>query len=597
MSGDIIQGLNSMKNFKEEWKDRIFTALAVMAERANCSGDLFREQIVLETPPRPELGDLAIPLFPFAKIFKSAPPRIGEELIRELGPADKGSGAGLSLAGPYLNIRLSRPDATSKTFERFTAEGDRYGTSDALTGQKIMVEFSSPNTNKPLHLGHLRNDALGESVARILRAAGADVRTVDLINDRGIHICKSMLAYREFGEGRTPEKEGVKSDHFVGTFYVRYNDMAKQDPTAEEKARELLRLWEMGDPEVRRLWETMNRWAIEGIKETYRKTGIHFDQYYFESEVYLKGREEILEGLRRGIFYKDADGSIWVDLAEIGLDKKVLLRSDGTSLYLTQDLGTAISRHRDWPFDRLIYVVASEQNYHFTVLFHVLGMLGHPWAKNLFHLSYGMVNLPEGKMKSREGTVVDADDLLRELADMAAEEIRSKERESDVGDVAGTSEKIALGAVHYYLLQSSPAKDMIFNPRESLSFTGNTGPYLQYMGARISSMMRKFAGMKDLGDRGFRPELLATEDEWQLVKLIAEFPETVAQAALACNPSLVAACLYETAKTFSRYYHDHPILHNDDPDLTVARVTLSRGVLGVLKYGLQLLNIPFLEIM
>jgi arginyl-tRNA synthetase len=457
-----------------------------------------------------------------------------------------------------------------------------------------MLEFSSPNTNKPLHLGHLRNDALGESVARILRASGAQVQSVDLINDRGIHICKSMLAYQKAGGGKTPESEGVKSDHFVGGYYVLYNDMAKQNPAVEEEARAMLLKWEEGDAEVRELWQKMNAWAIEGIKATYKRTGISFDKFYFESKVYEKGREEILGALARGIFYKDADGAVWVDLADIGLDKKVLLRSDGTTLYLTQDIGTAISRHADWPFDRLVYVVASEQNYHFAVLFHVLGLLGYEWAKNLFHLSYGMVNLPEGKMKSREGTVVDADDLLTELTGMAAEEIRSKDRESEVGDVAGISEKIALGAVHYYLLQATPAKDMIFNPRESLSFTGNTGPYLQYMGARICSMLRKAAEKPEAAPD---PALLCAEEEWQLVKLAGEFPETVQQAAESYNPSLIAAFLYETAKAFSRYYHDYPILLADDPALAASRLALSRGVLAVLRGGMNMLNIPFLELM
>ncbi len=588
-----------MKDYKDFWKGAVFGALEALAAGKGLEPSSLKEdQVVVEVPPRPELGDLAVPLFNFAKLFRSAPPKIGAELSAILGKDPEVAKAGsFSVAGPYLNVFLARPAFVEGTCARLDAEGETYGSNSMLAGQKIMVEFSSPNTNKPLHLGHLRNDALGESVARILKAAGAEVRTVDLINDRGIHICKSMLAYLEFGEGRTPEDEGLKSDHFVGKYYVLYNDWAKKEPSAEERARELLRKWEQGDAEVRSLWEKMNGWAIGGIKQTYELTGIHFDQYYFESQVYEKGREEVLDGLRRGIFRKEPDGAICVDLAEIGLDKKVLLRSDGTSIYLTQDLGTAIARHRDWPFDRLVYVVASEQIYHFTVLFHVLKKLGHAWAGNLYHLAYGMVNLPEGRMKSREGTVVDADDLIRELSEMAVEEIRAKERESEVGDIAETARKIALGAVHYYLLQTAPLKDMIFNPKESLSFTGNTGPYLQYMGARISSMMRKFADMKELAGRAFRPELLKGEEEWFLMKQVAAFPEIVAEAASAYNPALVANFLYDTAKTFSRYYHDHPILHNDDPDVTVARVVLSRGVLRVLKNGLGLLNIPFLEVM
>lgn len=588
-----------MKDYKELWRTRIYEAVCTLAARENIDASVLSPaSIQMEIPPRPDMGDLAVPLFPFAKLLRSAPAKIGVDLAAVLKADISAGGDGhIFPTGPYLNIKIDRPSVVEGVFAKVEAEKEFYGNSTHFAGQKIMVEFSSPNTNKPLHLGHLRNDALGESVARIIRAAGAEVRTVDLINDRGVHICKSMLAYKEMGQGRTPESEGLKSDHFVGKYYVLYGEMEKKDPTVEERARDLLVKWEEGDPEVRALWKKMNTWAIEGIKETYRKTGIHFDSYYFESDVYLKGRDEILAGLERGIFYKEADGSIWVDLADIGLDKKVLLRADGTSLYLTQDIGTAIARHADWPFERLVYVVASEQIYHFTVLFHVLAKLGKPWAKNLFHLSYGMVNLPEGKMKSREGTVVDADDLIRDLADMAAEEIRSKERETAVGNIEATSEKIALGAIHYYLLQSSPSKDMIFNPKESLSFTGNTGPYLQYMGARISSMMRKFEEMAEPRGIAFRPELLAGEEEWLLVKLIASFPETVILAAEAYNPSMVAGFLYELAKTFSRYYHDHPILHNDNPELTVARAALSRNVLRVLKNGFHLLNIPFLEVM
>jgi len=420
---------------------------------------------------------------------------------------------------------------------------------------------------------------------------------VDLINDRGIHICKSMLAYKELGQGRTPEDEKLKSDHFVGKYYVLYNELAKRDPEAEDRARAMLVKWEQGDPEVRLLWEKMNQWAIEGIKRTYERTGIHFDQFNFESEVYLKGKEEVLKGLEKGIFYREADGSIWVNLEDIGLDRKVLLRSDGTSLYVTQDIGTAISRYKDWPFDTMIYVVASEQNYHFKVLFTILERLGYEWAKNLYHLSYGMVNLPEGKMKSREGTVVDADDLLDELTEMAKEEIRTKEREDEVGNIDVTAEKIALGALHYYLLQPSPAKDIVFNPRESLSFTGNTGPYIQYTGARICSMLRKLNGVPQVKERSGKPDYLNTKEEWELVKLLSDFPVVVELSASSYNPSLLANYLYEVSKTFSRYYHEHPILYAEDPDVAASRVQLSRCVLQVLKNGMDLLNIPFLEVM
>jgi arginyl-tRNA synthetase len=446
---------------------------------------------------------------------------------------------------------------------------------------------------------------LGESISRILAACGAEVRKVCIINDRGVHICKSMLAYQEEGQGKTPESEGVKSDHFVGDWYVKFHEMSRRDPLAEERAQAMLRRWEAGDPAVTELWRRMKDWTVEGMKQTYRRTGISFDQYYYESETYLLGRDEVLKGLEGGLFYKEADGSVWIDLSGENLDKKVLLRKDGTSLYITQDFGTAILRHRDWPFDRLVYVVGSEQQYHFRVLFSMLDKLGLGWAKNLYHLSYGMVNLPEGKMKSREGTVVDADDLLDSLKELALREIREKDREEAVGDAGDVAEKIALGALHYYLLQVSPQKDMLFNPRESLSFTGNTGPYLQYMGARISSLLRKDPLLRkdsSPGESGgpgsaARPELLEGDAEWELLKTLAAYPEAVNSAALKMDPSILAAYLYELSRGFSRFYHDCPILAAENPDLRAARLDLCRGVLRVLGDALELINIPFLETM
>ncbi|HKK48975.1 MAG TPA: arginine--tRNA ligase, partial [Alkalispirochaeta sp.] len=448
------------------------------------------------------------------------------------------------------------------------------------------------NTNKPLHLGHLRNDALGESVARMLSAAGAEVRKVNLINDRGIHICKSMAAYQRFGNGTDPETEHKKSDHFVGDYYVRYAQWEKEDSEAEPHARAMLQAWEAGDPEVHDLWLRMNRWAIEGIEETYRRTGITFDQTYFESQTYRLGRDEILKGVEDGVFYRDDTGTVWVDLTDIDLDKKVLLRGDGTSLYLTQDIGTAIRRHEDWPFQRLIYVVASEQRYHFQVLFEVLRRLGKEWAGDLYHLAYGMVNLPEGKMKSREGTVVDADDLLEQLTQLAADEIRDKGRDEHLDDVDATAGKVALAALHYYLLQTGPVKDMVFDPEESLSFSGNTGPYLQYLGARVSSMLRRQAAPEAVEER--TPD---TDDEWQLIHGLAGYPATVVDSAESHNPAMLAGYLYDTAKTFSRFYHDHPIAVADDPAQRAYRLGLSRAIMNMMRHGLTLLNIPFVEAM
>jgi arginyl-tRNA synthetase len=360
----------------------------------------------------------------------------------------------------------------------------------------------------------------------------------------------------------------------------------------------MLRKWEAGDKETVELWQKMKDWAVNGMKETYKRTGISFDQYYYESQTYLLGKDEVYKGLEQGIFYKEPDGAVAVDLRAEKLDKKILLRKDGTSIYITQDFGTAIFRHKDWPFDRLVYVVGSEQQYHFQVLFAILKKLGYQWADNLYHLSYGMVNLPEGKMKSREGTVVDADDLIDSLRDLALEEIRSKDREEAVGDSAEVAEKVALGALHYYLLQVTPAKDMLFDPKESLSFNGNTGPYLQYMGARISSILRRTDSITNGKAEGsVKPELLSADAEWELIKTISVYPQAVADAAARMDPAVLAAYLYELSKGFSRFYHDCPILNAASPDLAAGRLALAKGVLRILRDALYLIGIPFLETM
>ncbi|MFW6213078.1 MAG: arginine--tRNA ligase [Spirochaetota bacterium] len=583
-------------NYHELWTGHIKAALNEAASKKGIALDTV-ELPALETPPEQAMGDLAMPMFPFAKIFRGNPAAIASEVATELeARTDSDRDGTVEAAGPYLNIRLPRSAFAAATLSRALAEGASYGANKLLEGERITIEFSSPNTNKPLHLGHLRNDALGESLRRILMACGADVRAVNLINDRGIHICKSMLAYQKFGNEETPESSGLKGDHLVGKYYVKYDQWAKSDSSAEEQAREMLRAWERGDEEVVALWRKMNGWVLDGITTTYEATGIHFDALYYESKTYSSGKEEILRGLDEGEFYRQEDGSVWVDLESEGLDKKILLRSDGTSVYVTQDIGTVIARYNDVPFDRMIYVVGSEQIYHFKVLFHVLRKLGFRWAEHLFHLSYGMVNLPEGKMKSREGTVVDADDLIAELQRLAAEEIREKEREDAVEDIDATAHAIAVGALHYFLLQVSPAKDMMFNPAESLSFTGNTGPYIQYTCARINSMFRKAADRGiEVNDLDPDVALLATDAEWALVRLVGRFPELVAKAGAEYSPSLIAGYLYDVAKSFSGYYHDHPILTAPDEPLRDARLYLSKAVLTVLANGVELLNIPYLD--
>jgi arginyl-tRNA synthetase len=586
-----------LKNIRDAWKVAVIEAVAAVLKDKGADASL-SSSVAAESPPDPKLGDIGFPMFPFSKVLRMGPPQIAVAVAERLAAKVGSLPAGTARAvGPYLNVSLDRPSIAALALGAMQA-GSAYGRSTSLDGARIMIEFSSPNTNKPLHLGHLRNDALGESISRILRANGADVKKINLVNDRGVHICKSMLSYMVYGGGRSPIDEGKKSDHFVGDYYVKFNDLKKDDPAAEEKAQEMLVKWEASDPETLRLWKQMNEWAVGGIRKTYERTGISFDKYYYESQIYLTGKEEVQKGLATGAFFRAEDGSVRIDLSPIGLEEKVLLRKDGTSIYMTQDIGLAVQRHEDWPFDRLVYVVANEQQYHFKVLFHILQRLGYAWAKNLYHLSYGLVNLPEGRMKTREGTVVDADTLLDSLRELALEEIQAKGREDAVEDPAGTAEKIALGAVHYYLAQATPTKDMVFNPQESLSFNGNTGPYIQYMGARISSMLRKRdKGEGKSGHGAIKPELLVADAEWELVRLIAAFPGAVEQAGAEYNPAILAAHMYAIASAFSKFYHDEPILTCDDRDLAATRLALSESVLVVLKNGLELLCIPFLEAM
>ncbi|MHB9295948.1 putative arginyl-tRNA synthetase [Pillotina sp. SPG140] len=567
-----------MQKLKELWKQNVANALGSMGLKLPSDG------ITVEIPPQPEMGDLGFPMFGYAKLLKKAPAHIAEQVAAIINSDE------VTAVGPYLNVMLNRP-AYAQTLLAGITE-DSFFKPELLNGLRYMVEFSSPNTNKPLHLGHLRNDVLGESISRILAACGAEVRKVCIINDRGVHICKSMLAYKEQGTGETPERNGVKSDHFVGDFYVRFHQLAQEDPQAEERAQALLRAWEAGDTDTVALWKRMNEWAISGIEETYRRTGISFDQYYFESQTYRKGKEEILRGLEQGIFYREADGSVWIDLSAEKLDKKALLRKDGTSLYITQDIGTAIFRYADWAFDRLIYVVGSEQQYHFKVLFAILEKLGFPWAHYLYHLSYGMVHLPEGKMKSREGTVVDADDLIDHLAQLALQEIKAKNREDSLDNPTVTAEHIALGALHYYLLQVSPTKDILFDPHESLSFTGNTGPYLQYMGARISSMIRKIGTLPS-----GTGSTLTGDIEWELLKQASYYPQLLAEAARTFDPSLITVYVHTFSQLFSRFYHECPILKEQNQACAADRLALSRAALHILKHALSLICVPFLEVM
>ena len=604
-----------MADTKSEFKEIVSKAVTDFFNAKGVEIDpALMEKIVVQNAPNPEMGDLGVPMFVFAKAARMAPPAIAAGVAECIKDCKLGK---ILAVGPYVNIKLDKAGAASPILKAIAEQGAAYGSFNQegkkpLAGRKVMIEFSSPNTNKPLHLGHVRNDALGESVSRILKAAGADVCKVDLINNRGVHICKSMLAYKWFHEekGDTPESLGMKGDHFVGQCYVEFDKWLKGEkdkpetahPEAAQQAEDMLIKWEAGDPEVRALWEKMNKWTFDGVKETYARTGVSFDKYYFESDTYLKGKDEILKGLEKGVFFKAEDGSVRIDVTDVvgkGKDEdnheKVLLRKDGTSVYITQDIGTAISRHNDWAFNQLVYVVASEQNYHFKILFHILKKLGFDWAEKLYHLSYGLVNLPSGRMKSREGTVVDADDLIDSLHADALEAIKERGRDGDV-DADDVAEKVALGALHYYMLQATPIKDMLFNPAESLSFNGNTGPYLQYMGARINSILGKAkeAGInEDSSDAAVA--LLTSEDEWALIKQLGDYPVMVEKAAENLDPSTIAGYVYETAKLFSKFYQTCSIVNAEDAQLAGARLYLADCTLQVIKNAMNLVLVPYLE--
>ena len=539
-------------------------------------------------PTRKEFeGDYTLVVFPLLKISRQAPDAtgnaIGEWLLAncaEISAFNSVKGfLNLSLSGVYWQERLSSVAADSD-----------YGRLPS-TGRRIMVEFSSPNTNKPLHLGHVRNNLLGFSVSELLEAAGNEVIKVTLVNDRGVHICKSMYAWQQRFGGATPESSGKKGDHLVGDCYVEYARMEKEDPSVIDKVHDMLVKWEEGDPEVRALWEKMNGWVFDGFEQTYKALGISFDRTYYEHDTYLLGKELVQRGLDMGVFQRDPDGSVWCDLTADGLDRKLLLRSDGTSVYITQDLGTAEKRFEEYSLDSHIYVVGDEQNYHFQVLKLILKKLGFGWADQIYHLSYGMVELPEGKMKSREGTVVDADDLIEKMY----EEAKATSDESGKLEGLPEAEKdrlyhtIGLGALKYFILKVDPKKKMLFNPKESIDFNGNTGPFIQYTHARIKSILRK------AGEQGIEAKLdtdaVLSPKEVRLVKLISSYPQKVAEAADALSPALIANYCYELSKEFNQYYHDTMILREPDRKLLEMRLVLISTLASVLSKAMKILGI------
>jgi len=545
-------------------------------------------EINLEIPPNSELGDYAFPCFVLAKQLKKNPVQIAKEIALKIKP-DKILKE-VKAVGPYLNFFVNKEKLSEDILGRIFSEKDKFGI-QKKTGKKILVEYPGPNTNKPLHLGHVRNICLGYSLSRILEFNGNEVVHVNINNDRGVHICKSMLAYKKWGKNDTPEKSKMKSDFFVGKYYVLYAQHEKDHPELEEEVQKMLELWEKGDKETIALWKKMNKWAFDGFKETYRRFGLKFEKEYYESETYKNGKDIVLDGLKKGLFFKKDDGSIAVDLNNKGLNEKVLLRANGTTVYVTQDLYLAKLKYEDFKYDKSIYVVATEQNHHFKVLFEILKLLKFPFAEKCYHFAYGMVNLTSGKMKSREGTVVDADNLVDEVAELASEETKKRNKDISAKELKERAEKIALGAIRFYILRYDPIKDILFDPKESISFEGETGPYLQYTYARINSILEK---NEDKIKSDADVSLLNQKEEIELVKLLGNFNDVVRKAGEDYRINAVARYLLDLAQSFNNFYHVHPVLKADE-DVKKARLILIKCVQQVIKNGLYLLGIDTLE--
>ncbi|HLW19847.1 MAG TPA: arginine--tRNA ligase [Cyclobacteriaceae bacterium] len=563
--------------------------------------------LLLQPTRKDFAGNYTFVMFPYSKITKASP----EQGAAQIGEYLKSNSAVVkeyNVVKGFLNISIE--DSTWIELFGRIVQDEKYGHFPP-NGKKVMVEYSSPNTNKPLHLGHLRNNFLGFSISEILKANGFEVIRTNLVNDRGIHICKSMVAYQHFGNGETPDSSGLKGDHLAGKYYVKFDAEYKkqiaelvENGTSEEEAKksaplmkeaqEMLIKWENGDKEVVQLWETMNGWVYEGFASTYKTMGVEFDQYYYESDTYLLGKDIVAEGLQKGVFFKKEDGSVWADLKDEGLEEKLVLRGDGTSVYITQDMGTADLKYRDHQIDRSVYVVGNEQDYHFEVLFTILKKLGRPYGDGLFHLSYGMVDLPSGKMKSREGTVVDADDLMKEMVETAAAHTQ------ELGKIEGFTaeqaqalyEVLGMGALKYFLLKVDPKKRMLFNPQESIEFQGNTGPFIQYSHARISSILRKAKqiGM-DFTVDGFVGLSKLEGPETELVILLNDYGDKIKQAGQELSPSVLAQYLFDLAKEYNRFYAELPIFNESDDKAQAFRVVLSAQVARILKSGMALLGI------
>ncbi len=579
---------------------------AVKAVKELYNTDITADAVNLQETRKEFEGQVTIVTFPFTRFSRKSPEQTGIE-IGEYLQANTPEVSAFNVIKGFLNISIADSYWLNKFNNEILSEG--FG-APQYNGQKVMVEYSSPNTNKPLHLGHIRNNLLGYSVAQILEAAGYDVVKANLVNDRGIHICKSMLAWQKWGEGETPESSGLKGDHLVGKYYVIFDkeykkeiealkaegqteDEAKKNAPLIKEAQLMLQKWEAGDEETISLWKTMNGWVYAGFEETYKRLGVAFDKFYYESDTYLLGKDIIEEGLEKGVFFRKEDGSVWIDLTEDGLDQKLVLRADGTSVYITQDIGTALLKYKDFGMDKSIYVVGNEQDYHFKVLFLILQKLGKADTNSLFHLSYGMVDLPSGKMKSREGTVVDADDLMQEM------EVTAKEQTEALGKVEsfGEEEKVALyhtigmGALKYFLLKVDPKKRLLFDPNESVDFQGHTGPFIQYTHARIKSVL----GRAEVALNGQAGINTLANEERDLIILLGQYPDIVQEAASNYSPAVVANYVYELAKTYNKFYHELSILSVDSGDVKKFRLQLSTAAANLISQAMGLLGISVPE--
>lgn len=591
--------------------DNIISSAVAEALKALYGVEVTASSIVPQTTRKEFEGNLTVVVFPYLKASKKAPEATAQE-IGEYLVANCDAVKAFNVVKGFLNIVIE-PKFWLNVLNHINETADYGFRAETPESELVMIEYSSPNTNKPLHLGHVRNNLLGYSLSRILAANGYKVVKTNIVNDRGIHICKSMLAWQKWGNGVTPETAGKKGDHLIGDFYVAFDkhykaevkELEAQGMTKEEaeaasplmqEARAMLRRWEAGDEEVRSLWRMMNEWVYAGFDETYKRMGVDFDKIYYESETYLEGKEKVLEGLEKGIMYRKEDNSVWADLTADGLDHKLLLRSDGTSVYMTQDIGTAKLRYQDYPIDKMIYVVGNEQNYHFQVLSLLLDKLGFKWGKDLVHFSYGMVELPEGKMKSREGTVVDADDLMDEMVNTA------KETSMQLGKLDNCTQEeadkiasiIGLGALKYFILKVDPRKNMTFNPKESIDFNGNTGPFIQYTYARIQSVLRK-AAEAGISEAYNADAVTPNEKEVSLIQRLTDFPSLVEEAGRTYSPALIANYAYDLVKEYNQFYHDFSILREENADVRAFRLNLSRTVGDIIKRAMWLLGIEVPE--